>query len=323
MPIVLDTESVSPEARVAYWQDGVAGAFDIAYRAEPLTDAPLRLHLTSYSVGKLSFTEISGQNFRVSRPGCPGRGQTFLLAQIEGMCTVRRDGGEVRLEPGTLCLCRLEEQAEFEMRGAVRYLLVGVPETRLVSHCPEWQRLLSAPICCGGGEAAMFLDSLKSLWQHHSILESARAKWIADGLVNLLGSVLAACAEARHPQASRMEVFHKERIRTFVQAQLSNSELDIPLISRSIGLSPRYIHRLFANEPLHLMQWVWAQRLEHCYRDLVADGGNRRSIGDIAFSWGFNDPAHFSRVFRKHFGMTPREVRAAARQPVAQELAVA
>jgi len=37
-----------------------------------------------------------------------------------------------------------------------------------------------------------------------------------------------------------------------------------------------------------------------------------RSITDIALSWGYNDPAHFSRVFRKQSGATPSEWRARA-----------
>jgi AraC-like DNA-binding protein len=32
-------------------------------------------------------------------------------------------------------------------------------------------------------------------------------------------------------------------------------------------------------------------------------------ISDIAFAWGFNDLAHFSRIFKQKFGASPREWR--------------
>ena len=35
-----------------------------------------------------------------------------------------------------------------------------------------------------------------------------------------------------------------------------------------------------------------------------------RSIGAIAYGWGFNDSAHFSRAFRARFDLSPREWRA-------------
>jgi len=37
-----------------------------------------------------------------------------------------------------------------------------------------------------------------------------------------------------------------------------------------------------------------------------------RPITDIALSWGFNSPSHFSRVFREHTGKSPSEFRAAS-----------
>jgi len=34
-----------------------------------------------------------------------------------------------------------------------------------------------------------------------------------------------------------------------------------------------------------------------------------RHVSEIAFAWGFNDLSHFGRVFREHFGMSPRDFR--------------
>ena len=36
---------------------------------------------------------------------------------------------------------------------------------------------------------------------------------------------------------------------------------------------------------------------------------HHRSVSDIAFSWGFNDAAHFSRAFKERFRVTPKEFR--------------
>ena len=33
------------------------------------------------------------------------------------------------------------------------------------------------------------------------------------------------------------------------------------------------------------------------------------SITDIAYRWGFSDAAHFARMFRERFGMSPRRYR--------------
>ncbi|WP_333718088.1 helix-turn-helix domain-containing protein [Agrobacterium tumefaciens] len=54
-------------------------------------------------------------------------------------------------------------------------------------------------------------------------------------------------------------------------------------------------------------QFLLRQRLQKCADDLRTKRGS--SIGEIAFRWGFNDLSHFSRSFRNHFGVAPREYR--------------
>ncbi len=50
-------------------------------------------------------------------------------------------------------------------------------------------------------------------------------------------------------------------------------------------------------------------RLDRCREELEDRRQRARSITEIAFRWGFNDSAHFSRVFKARFGMSPRAVR--------------
>ncbi len=78
-------------------------------------------------------------------------------------------------------------------------------------------------------------------------------------------------------------------------------------IAAAHGLSLRYLHLVFAEHGITVGRWVRQRRLWHCYRELREQGG-RRTITDIAFRWGFNDMAHFSRTFRTQYGVSPRDV---------------
>jgi AraC-like DNA-binding protein len=46
-------------------------------------------------------------------------------------------------------------------------------------------------------------------------------------------------------------------------------------------------------------------------QDLVDPRLHKSSVTDIAFSWAFNDAAHFSRWFSKAYGVAPKAYRAA------------
>ena len=56
-----------------------------------------------------------------------------------------------------------------------------------------------------------------------------------------------------------------------------------------------------------------AQRLARTQRMLIDPRLAGRAITAIAFDAGFGDLSHFNRTFRRRFGMTPSEVRAATR----------
>jgi len=42
--------------------------------------------------------------------------------------------------------------------------------------------------------------------------------------------------------------------------------------------------------------------------DLGRRAGSHQTVTDIAFRWGFNDMAHFSRTFKQAFGVIPSSV---------------
>jgi AraC-like DNA-binding protein len=62
------------------------------------------------------------------------------------------------------------------------------------------------------------------------------------------------------------------------------------------------------------------RRLERCARDLLDPALAHEPIGEIAARWGITNPAHFSRLFRAQFGLSPSEYRAVGRPPDAGEL---
>jgi AraC-like DNA-binding protein len=91
---------------------------------------------------------------------------------------------------------------------------------------------------------------------------------------------------------------------------LRDPTLSVNDIAAHLRLSPSTIHRAFAGEPSSLNAWIWNQRLDGAKRELCDPALINRTISEIAFGWGFNEAAHFSRVFKHRFGCSPRELRA-------------
>jgi len=82
-------------------------------------------------------------------------------------------------------------------------------------------------------------------------------------------------------------------------------KLRIDELAAIAGLSPSHFARAFKMStslpPLRYLQ----ERRMHSAHGLLVNGG--MSIGDVAAVVGYSDPSHFAEVFRKTFGVTPRQ----------------
>ena len=81
-------------------------------------------------------------------------------------------------------------------------------------------------------------------------------------------------------------------------------------------MSVRALHALFEDTGESVCGLIRRERLGRCHEDLSLPSGG--SVTEIAFRWGFHDAAHFARVFKAHYELTPSEVRRetlAARAP--------
>jgi acetamidase/formamidase/AraC-like DNA-binding protein len=103
-----------------------------------------------------------------------------------------------------------------------------------------------------------------------------------------------------------------QRIAQTIEAHLHDAGLTLAGLSEAEGLSVRAVQKLFQAEQLNFSQYVRRRRLERTAQDLVDPAQSATLVADIAFRWGFSDPAHFSRAFREQYGVTPSVFRAQA-----------
>jgi AraC-like DNA-binding protein len=102
---------------------------------------------------------------------------------------------------------------------------------------------------------------------------------------------------------------HRARIEQFIETHLAEPSLNPSQIAEAVGVSVRHLHRIFLSKGHTVAGWIRERRLERCRRDLLNPRLSERNITEIAFFWGFCDSAHFSKSFKKEFGLAPRAFR--------------
>ncbi|MDP9794186.1 AraC-like DNA-binding protein [Catenuloplanes nepalensis] len=92
--------------------------------------------------------------------------------------------------------------------------------------------------------------------------------------------------------------------RAVAEDLLAEPGLNPALIARQLHVSPRTLHRAFADgEPL--MAYVRRRRVERALADLVTFGATL-TVTEAGVRWGFTDGSHFVRACRALHGKPPR-----------------
>ncbi len=111
--------------------------------------------------------------------------------------------------------------------------------------------------------------------------------------------------------ATRLEISQRLDLAVDFMHSGYSRRITLAEIARAAHLSPHHFLRLFKS--LHgrtPLQYLTRLRLDRA-RDLLA--GSSRSVLEVCLDVGFESPTSFSLLFRRHFGMSPTEFRAAGR----------
>jgi AraC family transcriptional regulator, positive regulator of tynA and feaB len=99
-------------------------------------------------------------------------------------------------------------------------------------------------------------------------------------------------------------------------AHLLEANLTARRIASDLGISARCVQIIFASMGTTPSAYIQSRRLDHAAAQLV-QARRAAPITEIAFDSGFNDLSTFCRLFRRKFGVAPRDYRAGARRVVA------
>ncbi|HET6224184.1 MAG TPA: helix-turn-helix domain-containing protein, partial [Dongiaceae bacterium] len=103
----------------------------------------------------------------------------------------------------------------------------------------------------------------------------------------------------------------RQRIQRHIATNLDSPALQAEALCTEFRISRSQLYRLF--EPLGgVAHYIQEQRLTRACAELCNPAHDHRRIYEIAYALGFSSEAHFSRVFRATFGLSPSEVRARA-----------
>ncbi|WP_259313984.1 helix-turn-helix domain-containing protein [Capillimicrobium parvum] len=231
----------------------------------------------------------------------------------KGVEAVRAPGqGPIELHPGDMIIWNGWQPVEVEVVEPFQKRTLLFPRDRVLAVCPRFEEIEDLPPLRDSAPARLLVRYLNALALELPELDTPAGVAAADAALELLR----AAVEPGVPTSreSRRAALRAE-IRRYVHSHLRDPALGPESIARAHAISVRALHAVFEDCDESVAGLVRHERLTRCMEDLQAPSGG--SVTEIAFRWGFRDAAHFSRVFKREFGVSPSDVRGSAVTAVA------
>jgi AraC-like DNA-binding protein len=279
-------------------------------RVSSLSDSPLDASLSAYQVGELRMFSITAPAHHVERDSTCGELPTDdffkLVLQVSGHGKVEQQQCRVDLAPGQWIL--YDPRAPYAITNHERCtLLVTQVPRKLLSGLR-----LSGPLAGRSGHDnvaglhGVFGTYLRALSDQLPGLPDGAGQAISESVMGLLTSTLTENLR-RSSEPVPLPSVLKLRARQYMLAHLYEPDLSIQSIADALRCSKRYLHKVFEDDAIGLERQIWQARLERCHGALTQEAGEGRSAAQIAYAWGFKSSAHFCRLFKQRYGMTPGE----------------
>lgn len=298
------------------WRDELGDAF-AGLVPECIDDRPLTGLIEGTTVGELGAFEVAGspQTVRRSRSAVRRRptDAVKVCVQLRGRAIVRQGDRELVIRPGQLGIYDTRRAYDLRLEGDWRCAVMAFPPSAL--RLPH--RLIDATMQrahdAGSGPGAV-LDSFvrAALAQtEDDAVDSGSALRFADAGLSLISSALTA---GNHIDVDD-EGAHARKLAvlTYIGQHLLDPDLCHHSVAAAFAMSPRSLDRLFDDEIVTVTTIIRDMRLDGARRDLLAARALRSTVGAVAGRWCFSDAAHFSRLYKRRFGISPSAERTALR----------
>jgi AraC-like DNA-binding protein/mannose-6-phosphate isomerase-like protein (cupin superfamily) len=308
----LSTSVIAPRERHDWLREVICREYTQVDVISP-AHGDLSQELVIYPWGKLQLSTVQSTAISLRRsasePYLDKHDAYLMVMLLSGDYLLEQNGRDVLLKPGDMTLYDATRPHRVHCQGeSTEVIYLSIPRAEFRERVSGVDQCTALRIPGTQGMGFVAANFLRSSVTHADQLRPHEFSSLAEHALDLLTMAVTSVSPG-NVYLSRSRSVSINAIKTFIEQNLRDSELDTGLITRHSGLSARYINNLFANEGTSLMRYVWKRRLENCRKELQNPEFAGYRVSDIAFRWGFNDAAHFSRAFKQQFGCCPREFR--------------
>jgi AraC-like DNA-binding protein len=304
--------STSAPDRHHSWEqlvDELFGAVDMSIANAATFNGEIR----RASLGELELDEVAS-DFEIAKRTrshiARDRKECFVLILLRsGELHVEQNGRQCSLSPGMFALFDLNMPYVYAHIQKTELLDVKIPSSILSSVVKDPHRFIAKARTGRTGTGRITADFLTSLAGQLSDLPDETAGRYASRIIDLL-SILLETGDDDIPidqVAVRTTIYG--RCVVFVENHLADPDLNPERIAAALGISVRYLHKIFHRSGESVCDFIRRVRLKRSYGELMDASKKGLLVKEIAFRGGFRSQAHFASMIKKSYGASPTDLR--------------
>ncbi len=230
----------------------------------------------------------------------------FLGLQMTGTSLVVQNGRQCLLRPGDFAVYESTAPYTLLFDEGVDGHFFRFPRAALALPERLLRDISAVPLGPDNPIARLAFTYFSQLAVSDDMHQRVHADTVVEPSIELLRAVLASQHGNSSLARAPLEATLSLRITQYLRAHLTDPDLSAARIAAAHGVSVRHLYAVLSRSGISLGDWIRTRRLAECRRELAGPNGRLRTIAAIGRRWGFVDATHFSKVFKKAYGISPR-----------------
>jgi AraC-like DNA-binding protein len=233
----------------------------------------------------------------------------FVGLQESGVSRFAQGGRTAEIRPGDLVVLETVKPYTVSFLGTVRTATVRVPTQTLGLPPPLLKGITAVRLSHDRPVVDTAAAFFSRLVRNQSAMDQADAARLAQPCIELIRAVLTTTVGRDDLAGGPLHDTLTQRVMAYLRLHLAERDLTADRIAAAHHVSVRQLYLTLSRAGISLGDWVRAERLTECRRELASPAHAHLTIEAVARRWGFTSAPHFSRIFRTVYGMSPREWR--------------
>ncbi|MCJ2068414.1 helix-turn-helix domain-containing protein [Methylobacterium sp. J-030] len=307
--LVETTHHVEPERAFEFWRCTALSRFGDIARPRPNERFSAKRLTVAGADWLLTHTISSpiGVTIRPRHVDRSGRDMVVIGLAVDGIGYQEQCGSGAQLQAGDIGFLSRALPMVAGTQSDYEEIRLALPRETFEARIGRVEALAGRSIRAQAGSAA-FGARLRAVASAVAWMSEGEAETAIDGALHLLGNLVGGPAGGGEAVVSLAAV--ESLARAHIARRLHDPKLSPGEIHAVLGVSRSSLYRAFGASG-GIEAAIRDIRLDLARRRLEAPRDDRMKIATIAYACGFTDIPAFNRGFRKRFGLSPRDLRAA------------